>query len=556
MYVSYYITDSNNNLVFQYLGNASAPTFQNLWIRIKNAFPEMIDDPYCLQKDIGKDLRVFKYHSKVNDITYWCLKSINPTGVQDTLVDEYVLMETLDHILLEYFDKSKLSLKKIGNNYDRLSMIFNYCLSGGEPDVSDALYSNRVRNAIPLQKDLMKFLNSTAKALSDVVTKHEDVATDAFFVRPESKWHSQHIGDNDIDDYGLIPWRMKIKHNSYQTQELYLDISERVQLSMKKTLRRKPRGSKRNNGHDQRLINCVISGSIDARALFNGVPSVRLQLDTSGNDLGVPRFHRCVQLKDYIADNDTTPKSNGSNGTIVKFVPPDGRFKLMEYSLRLDREYASNLGLLSANFENGLGFNGDEFEVTINISASTKVTEVRNLQVKLEFYNADTGVVSNQILETDGSRLSDTNVHAVSGIKSHGGDDVDGEDAEYEIKILRSTHGRFTGNIDKNEGHWAFDNAVPTGTIAILRGCVTTKKSGNDAGQDRNTSHSSTTESSRTPRMILGKINVSYEHEKQLVSGIKVSSIEVNDSSGNIIGHSIFKGVKYITNVVNYELHI
>ena len=181
---------------------------------------------------------------------------------------------------------------------------------------------------------------------------------------------------------------------------------------------------------------------------------------------------------------------------------------------------------------------------------------MRNLQVKLEFYNADTGVVSNQILETDGSRLSDTNVHAVSGIKSHGGDDVDGEDAEYEIKILRSTHGRFTGNIDKNEGHWAFDNAVPTGTIAILRGCVTTKKSGNDAGQDRNTSHSSTTESSRTPRMILGKINVSYEHEKQLVSGIKVSSIEVNDSSGNIIGHSIFKGVKYITNVVNYELHI
>ncbi|CAB4256404.1 similar to Saccharomyces cerevisiae YBR288C APM3 Mu3-like subunit of the clathrin associated protein complex (AP-3) [Maudiozyma barnettii] len=538
MYISFYITDSKNGLIFQYLPSASAPTFSDLWVKIKSVTAE---SDLTLQNEvkIGKYLKASKYHSDINNLNYWCLIS-DQKNEKVSIMDSFVLLETIDNILMEYFDKDALTVKKLTNNYDRLTMIFNYIIDDGEPQMAGNLYSNRIKDVIPLQNDLTKFIHSTAKNLGNVVSntavtsatsRNRGSYNGRMFNNPSSSLSSS---SSTIGNEEIVPWR-STKIGQHAKEEIYLDFEETVQLVYQKRHRHAKRGGTTTslsqgyinssiNDSRMQLVHGNIHGYIKGNSLLNGTPVVELNLNNNGCDLGIPRFYDCVNCEDYMSDNEDKKLLN----TKVKFLPPDGKFNLMEYSIGLNSKQQSNnnFGLISINFENNLGRNEDEFEITVNISGSSKVEKVKNLIVDLQFFES-------QIHE----ERTEPNEH--SG----------------KIKIIRNTHGRFSHDIDSVRGNWIFDVNTPTGTIAILRGCIE-----NDDNDNLQKERNSTDEKEGLEQIVnkhtmtLQTINVKYEHEGQSVSGIKVNSIDVIKQPRSSLPSNIFKGVKYLSKMVDYEI--
>lgn len=541
MYLSFYITDAKSVLIFQYLPSVNAPTFQNLWIKIKSLYPNYTSDSHTTI-NVGKNLEAFRYFSATNNLNYWCLKSEErKDDVQAgklSIIDPYVFMEKMDELLMAYFDKDILTIKKLINNYDRLTMIFNYVLDDGEPQVGDAMYSNRIKNAIPLQNDLTKFINSTAKSFSGVVTKHE-----------LGSGYNQKRLTKGINDHGLIdmdaevvPWRSN-KITEYTKEEIYFDITERIHLVIQKHNKHSNKNIGQNNGYGSNISNSrmkivhgYIHGSIESRCSLNESPTVELNINNNANDLGLPRFHDCVKVEDYIIDNE----GKGLLNSKIKFIPPDGKFKLLEYNIDMNDFSCNNIGLVSVNFENNLGNKGDEFEITININDSIKVEKVINLCVNLEFSKDVRSLQKNE-----------NNIN-VDGVED---EDDTAEEEYYKIKILRNTHGRFSNDVDPKRGNWIFDSLTLTGTLAVLRGCIETTKSNNRTETDISANVPKDQASKLpNPHVILQRINIKYEHEGQIVSGMKVNSIEISNTTHFTDTKNIFKGVKYLSKMEECEI--
>lgn len=539
MYLSFYVTDSNNGLIFQYLPSASAPTYSNFIIKLKSIYQDT-DINSLSEFQISKYLKSFKYHSQQNNLDYWCLTSEenkDTSRVKNVaLIDPYVFMEGIDELLMEYFDKEVLTIKKLTNNYDRLTMIFNYIIDDGEPRLGAVMYSNKVRDVIPLQKDLTKFISSTAKNITDVVST--TTASDLRGGFQPGTFGNSSRGRVGIDrDAGKALWRSATKE-MYTKEELYLDFVESVHLVLQKHHHRH-KGSKKRlsrsgyinnslNSSQLTIVHGYIHGSIEGHSLLNGTPTVELNLNNNGTTIDTPSFHDCVNCDDYINDNEGKKLLN----TKVTFIPPDGKFHLMDYSVGLDGIASNNIGLISVNFENNLGINNDEFEVSVNIGGSVKVPSIKNLVVDLSFVedmlsSDDRGSIANSVEHSD----------------------------QYKIKIINNTHGRFSSGIEWSTGKWIFDSVTPTGTIAVLRGCV--ENTDDVAGSDDNGSHNSSEAKAAKKtnnHKVLHSVDIRYEHEGQLVSGIKVNSIEVTKANQSVNPKMIFKGVKYISRMKECEI--
>ena len=180
MYISFYITDSRNGLIFQYLPSNDAPSFKNLWTRIQSTCPQLghtridgVEDEFIYQRIsesniqtythslVGQDLEVFKYYSHTNNLYYWCLVSRSSDITQPShgfIMEPHILMEEIDEMLLDYFNKDKITVKKIVNNYDQITLIFNCCVNGGEP-MTGGMYMNRVKSIIPMKSDFSKVIH-------------------------------------------------------------------------------------------------------------------------------------------------------------------------------------------------------------------------------------------------------------------------------------------------------------------------------------------------------------------------------------------------------------
>lgn len=135
------------------------------------------------------------------------------------------------------------------------------------------------------------------------------------------------------------PWRpmgLKFKKN-----EVYLDIHEKINILV---------------GKDGSILKSYVNGSIDCSNHLSGMPICQLGLNDSDsrgsfsdlslstlmseydikNEKAIPKaaagsvkledckFHQCVQLAKYQADH------------IIRFVPPDGSFQLMQYCVKED----------------------------------------------------------------------------------------------------------------------------------------------------------------------------------------------------------------------------
>ncbi|CAI4957296.1 BAD_collapsed_G0004850.mRNA.1.CDS.1 [Saccharomyces cerevisiae] len=483
MYLSFYITDTKNKLIFQYLLGATAPSFKHLWTRVQSTCPQLLEDSssddYLDHSMVGRDLEVYKYFSVINKLNYWCLAS---TSKSKGPLDCFTFLETIDRILLEYFDKDKLSIKKIVNNYDRISLIFNCCVEAGEPNVSDMLYVNKIKEAVPERSDLSKFISSTAHNLQQAVQLPQQ--------RQQQLQQNQISRGSSslIENEEIVPWRTS-RASKHENNELYVDLLETFHVVFEKK-----------KSH-LRLLTGSIHGIVDVRSYLNDNPLVAVKLNTMGNDIGIPSLHDCVEINDGVF--------SPSN---ITFIPPDGKFRLLEYSVDLNSQVKqsgvrmNSIGLMSLNFQNGLGKDSDEFELSLNIENFKKVSQVDDLKIDLQF-----------------------NV-----------ENADPNEIAYKIKILRNTHGRFENSIIMGQGQWIFDKSTATGTVPVLRGCIEYENTGPNF----------------TKNVDLQTVSLEYSYIGQSASGIYVEAIDI--VSGLTIGKNtkLYKGAKYKTQTGNFQVRL
>ncbi|CCF58004.1 hypothetical protein KAFR_0D03560 [Kazachstania africana CBS 2517] len=453
MYIAFYICDTKNQLVFQYLCDSIAPHFSKLLTRIHSLCPEVLDVE--TRGNVSKDLKIYRYFSATNNLNYYALTIVS----RHHDLEPHHVLESIDTLLVEYFNKTNLTTTKIMNNYDRMTILFDLLIDGGIIDGNN-FYMNKLRNQIPLKNDFSNFINDAAKSLQKGQAPSKTV-------------------DNEV-----VPWRSK--EIKTVRNEIYVDVKETLYVTLIKSNRA---------SHRLKLLNGYINGSVSVDSSIGGVPM--LEVSFGGCDFKdiIPKFHDCVEVNEFLTND----------GNIIKFIPPDGKFQLMEYSMALS---SFNDNLISCNFTNGLGNSNDEFEITLNINKSNKVPKINNLQVCLNFENRE---------------------------------------GQSKVKILRNTHGRF----EYGKNTWIFDSELLTGTLPVLRGCVEEEtKNEEDGGIDGE------------GRRILSKLRpelrsviMSFQYEGQLPSGTRVSSINIrNDSTSNPQRQQLFKGVKYVTKTSNYEI--
>lgn len=519
MIVSIYINDRRQETLFQYSNVAECPTFRQLMNKLQSKDAEW-EQRYC--SELNSELKVCKYTSPSSSIIYWCLSSTSESSMS-----VISLLEEIDLLLLQYFDKTQLSKVKINNNLDRLAMVFHCIFDGGNPVI---LESNRLKAMVPAKNDLAKMIKNTTHTITKTLQQSEGTSSffqgaansryprsssssiSSFNVAGAASGGSGNPAVQSVDESG-IPWRMNAVN--YSNNELFIDMVEEVHASVKR----------------DKLVTGYIKGQIDLNSHLSGQPLVEMDLDLLDHKLSHlnSTFHRCI-LED---------KANNLNDLIegkfkrLSFVPPDGRTRLCDYTIPLNARNSSSLGLVNVNLQTGLGRRSDEFEIRVTVGMSTKVSEVENINLTIKMNRNFKG----------------------------------------SVRVMRNTHGGVETNMSRSELHWHLDKNMVGGSMAVLR-CIaepegaagTTGNSGTlvpehaspeDYRTNTSTSHTTATAAAiasqhyTVPVSLLktAYINCHYQHQSELLSGIKLKSIDVVNTSGA----KPFKGVKYTTKTGTLE---
>ncbi|CEP60879.1 Apm3p LALA0_S02e01728g [Lachancea lanzarotensis] len=468
MFLAFYITNLNHALVFQFLLNHDSPSFKALWAKMQTVAPEDASGHSWFKADLGKDLQVYKTKSRSSDLLYWCLVTRQPNPLEPI-----TFLETFESTLLNYFDKEKLPISKLVNNQDRIALLLNSMVDANEPATIDL---NKLKEIVPSREDLSKVLSSTASTLSNRIQTRDALQSKNSGMLPG-------IGISvRSTDHQAVPWRTPgVKHSN---NELYVDMIERIHVVLQK--------NKKANRFN--VVRAVLEGSVDLRSQLTGDPLIALNLDLAGHDLGIPALHECCEAH-----------LNTQELNELHFVPPDGTFRLMQYTIDLETsttrsKVLSNIGLVSVHYDTGLGSMADEFEIRVNVASSQHSKHVEDLDIFVTF-----GALSTSVTQ--------------------------GAAPACKLNVLRNTHGHFENSIDNVSGHWIFDKETQTGTLPILRGCL---------------------EHATPSQMESLMLIVSYSNKGELPSGIRVQS--VNILSGMPRNITPFKGVKYQAKTGDFQL--
>ncbi|KII95969.1 hypothetical protein PLICRDRAFT_170561 [Plicaturopsis crispa FD-325 SS-3] len=110
------------------------------------------------------------------------------------------------------------------------------------------------------------------------------------------------IGNTTVAPYAsAIPWRKAGVR--YTNNEVYFDVVEDLRAVV---------------GRQGAVLSGTVWGRVDANVKLSGTPDLLLQL-SNAHAIAAPAFHACVRLPRWKRDR------------ALSFVPPDGRFTLMEY---------------------------------------------------------------------------------------------------------------------------------------------------------------------------------------------------------------------------------
>ncbi|GCF00433.1 AP-3 complex subunit mu [Zygosaccharomyces mellis] len=427
MFIALYITDSKNSLIFQYLLGSNSPLFSHLLARIRTVCPSLLsrdddnDSPPLFHCCVAKDLEIYKYHSQVNNLNYYCLASGADSRPQ---TETFTFLQLLDQTLLKYFDKDQLTVNKIINNYDRITMIFYMCINSGEPCVG-SLNSNRIKRVIPIKSDLSKMINHTAHTLQRAV-------------RQPRQGILASTSEN-LETEEMVPWRSS--NLKYPSDEIYVDIIETIHVIYQAHHRHK----------SVQMVTGTINGQVNVKSYLSGNPTVEMDIDLAGNELYAPSLHECVEM----------PQGSPSS---LYFIPPDGICNLLNYTIDLDMnpkvKATRPVGLVSVVYKDGLGLNHDEFEIHVNISNSPSVPHIQDLKLQIELQPR---IQELEEQEQEAQRDAEMDPE----VKEERNQLEDGK-----IKVLRNTHGRFDNSVHPGKGTWIFDSNTPVGSLPMLRGCV------------------------------------------------------------------------------------
>lgn len=495
MIVSIYVNDRCQETLFQYSTVAECPTFRQLVVKLQGK-DESWESKYC--NEINSELKLCRHVSLLNPVVYWCLISCS-----ESTVSVVSLLEEIDLLLLQYFDKDQLTKQKINNNLNRLSMLFHCILDAGQPVITD---SNRLKAMVPSRNDLSKLLKTTTNTITKTLQQPDG---SMFKNGPEksrfsgsrypsssaSSVSSFHVGspgsslvDHSVDESG-VPWRMS--GINYANNEIFIDMSEEINAIVEKG----------------KLLTGHIKGCIDLNNHLSGQPLVEMKLGLLDHKLSHlnTTFHRCILEDKANSINDLI----AGKFTKLTFVPPDGRTRLCQYTLPLVKR-DSNLGIIDVNLQSSLGKRLDEFEVRVTVGMSTTVKEIENMSMTIRMNRNFKGIV----------------------------------------RVMRNTHGGVETNMTRGEVNWHLDKNMVCGSMAVLR-CIAELEP-ELASNDQTSSRSSVVQppsSHLTSLLQPSFIKCYYEHKSQLPSGIKLQSIDVVNGGPK----KPFKGVKYLTKTGSLE---
>ncbi|AET41110.1 Apm3p Ecym_7266 [Eremothecium cymbalariae DBVPG len=512
MFTSFYITDSNRNLIFEYLTSSFAPTFKQINHKIAKQQENNGNNASVVR--VSRDVALYGHFSSVNRLYYWAL-----CEQCDDPLKPLVFLSRFDGLLMEYFDRDVLTATKLMNNQDRLALLLNSIIDAGEIVMSD---TNKLRYLLPLHTDLSTVFSSATKTLTRTIKNRE--SSNFLGSSNSSNINGGPTINRSSDsplDAQVVPWR--IPNLSNVNNEIYVDMVETLTLNLKQ--------SRPNSFH---VFHGVISGKIDLKCYLRGNPTMQINLHSAGHAFKPSALHRCLD-----------PSSSSFDSSSLRFIPPDGKFTLLEYTIDLDEMHnnskkLANIGLVTPSLTTHLGPKKDEFEIKCSIGNTTHTESIEDLRIVAYFPD----------------RRNHTD--------------------EAKIKILRNTHGGWQTNLTNTTGSWILDKNTPVGSIPVLRGCVeqpepsvslassnssldsilasTTATSAAAAANTKTTTHSSSSSPPTIPPaptaapIFPTHLSLSYTNHGQLPSGIRIQS--VNILSGLPKG-TPFKGVKYTTRAEN-----
>ncbi|KAJ3892563.1 Mu homology domain-containing protein [Lentinula edodes] len=214
-------------------------------------------------------------HVEVGDLRFLCPVS----GDVDPLL-AFAFLQTFIDILREYL--GTVSAATLRDNFDIVYQLFEETLdSGGHPLTT---YSNALRDIVIPPSLLNKLLSVTGTNFNSTINSGFGAGA---AVGPFSS---------------PLPWRKTgVRYNN---NEIYFDIVEQLKAIVNK------------NGI---VVSSHVHGKIEANAKLSGTPDCSLNF-TNPQVLDDCALHPCVRLHRWNRDK------------MLSFVPPDGRFTLMDYT--------------------------------------------------------------------------------------------------------------------------------------------------------------------------------------------------------------------------------
>ncbi|KAH8105513.1 clathrin adaptor mu subunit [Cristinia sonorae] len=266
------ILDPFGHPIIQSGFRSSPPAYPLLHIDAFNAALEKSArgsiDPVLFVHSLEYDASSVCCHVKHGDLRFLC----PVTGDVDPLY-VFAFMKTFIDILSEYL--GNISSETLKENFDVVYQLLEETLdAGGHPSTT---FPNALRDIVLPPSMLHKMLS-----VAGVAALAAPIAHGQPFSSP-------------------IPWRkMGVRYNN---NEIYFDIAETLKATVNK------------NGA---ASTTAVWGRVDSNCKLSGTPDLLLNLAGVQN-LNDCSFHPCVRIQRWTRDKQ------------LSFVPPDGRFTLMEY---------------------------------------------------------------------------------------------------------------------------------------------------------------------------------------------------------------------------------
>ncbi|KAK6202581.1 Mu homology domain-containing protein [Scheffersomyces amazonensis] len=546
MFEAVYIADLNDSLVYEYRINLASPHFKSLISIIRLKKQDGDGDGTGASEDeslieINEDYFVAYERTSSLIIYVLCSESSSvPNSVSNPVIP-YVFIKRLIEVMADYFG-TPLAVTKIDANNDTLTLLINEMIDNGMPNVTDF---NKLRDLIPFKSFLSKILgkgNDLAAATNKTLISLKGTP-------PPSPYEPAAV----VNDTSLnsIPWRRS--NVKYTNNEMYVDVVETINVILKPVTKTSANNAQSllasnpathfdsayyssSSLKTSSAILVPIVGNIEGEIKFvshlTGVPLLQMILSISGLGIKLPSFHPCIKLDSWV----------GNPGTL-SFIPPDGKSTLMQYQIDLDTfpDRKSKLGLLgivTVDFQSGLGVNQNEFEIKLLVKDIKSVSKIENLVIEVVCASADT---------------EKRNKNGDGQIDEDDDDNRAKENAVVNIKASRVTHGDFSykGN---GRGEWNLRSLSP-GLNPFIHGSIVAGSIDSiGSSDDGNTGSdspsdlievSSTTSNTKPIKPLY--LKMSYTHKGALPSGLKVDSLKIVSAKG--LGETVkpYKGVKYIT---------